>query len=702
MVPKETRLTAIASVMGALLVLLTIFVDFSEALTFALVPKRVSSSFFNQTNRGCQDAARILKNTCIYTGPLSPDKVVPEEQAEFIAAIIANGTVDGMAISVSSEEIIAPLIDQAVDAGIPVVTFDSDAPNSKRIAYVGTDNTFLGTQIAKVLKQLQPEGGTFGVISTPGANIAERENGFRYELLENSNNVWSELMGSPTSFKDHQEGLNQTQEFANLNPTAIALMLEGPMKDDNWEPLVDSNSEKGIVYVAGDDSDKQLDLLSRRKCQGLVGQLPYEMGYIAMQVLDELVRNQTYPDEIVGTNVVTHIQVPLILPPLTVDENRTGGLAIVGYILFGLVTVTAFGFIGWTYHSRKLHAVKASQPIFLIMVALGVLIMASSIIPLSFDDSTGHLGSTGICMSVPWLCFMGFSITFAALYSKTKRINKIFRSGQMFTRVKVKAQHVVIPFLVLVSLNAIVLICWTVLDPLTYVRANHAGLDGWNRVISTYGTCQSQHGYRYVIPLTLINLIVLLIANYQAYEARKIKSEFSESKYIGLAMASMLQCGVIGIPILFVVRQQPQAFYIILVLVLFIISEVVLLLIFAPKIILQDSYSRAAPEQQRQMILGAVRESQETSHAVGPSTIASRITLQPQRRNMTKSTVDASQELFSAEQDSHAKSITFGASTSGVPVLRPIKSAESTCQLRSTTESTVTASQEISTAEDKL
>lgn len=131
-----------------------------------------------------------------------------------------------MAISVFSEEVISPLIDQAVEAGIPVVTFDSDAPNSKRSVYVRTDNSFFGKQIAKVLKQLQPDGGTFGVISRAGVNIMEREKGFRYELLENSNGVWTEVEGSPTSPTSTEEALNQTQGFADLNATAIALMLE--------------------------------------------------------------------------------------------------------------------------------------------------------------------------------------------------------------------------------------------------------------------------------------------------------------------------------------------------------------------------------------------------------------------------------------------------------------------------------------------
>lgn len=74
------------------------------------------------------------------------------------------------------------------------------------------------------------------------------------------------------------------------------------MRADEWESLVDGNREKGIIYVSGDASLNQLDLLSRRKCHGLVGQLPYEMGFLAIQVLNQLVRNQTtVQDEIIGT-----------------------------------------------------------------------------------------------------------------------------------------------------------------------------------------------------------------------------------------------------------------------------------------------------------------------------------------------------------------------------------------------------------------
>lgn len=576
-----------------------------------MIPKS-KSSFFLQAERGCVDAARNLEHnvTCDFIGPESTAEVVPERQATFIAELLANGTIfDGLAISVEKVDLVSPLIDQAVQAGIPVVTFDSDAPDSSRSLYVGTDNAFFGKQIAKVLKQLKPNGGTVGVISTGLANVKERENAFRKELLQNSNGVWKEVEKSPSNSGSDAEAVNDTEAFAQLDSTAIALMLESPMRTQQWEPLVQKYRENDIVYVSGDASVNQLDMLSRRKCHGLVGQLPYEMGYLSIQALYDLVQGETIEQEIVGINVVTHIMVPLVLPELVVDDNRIGQIAICGYILFALIVIEAIGFSYWTFHCRNLKVVKASQPLFLIMVAFGVLIMACTIIPLSFDDSTAKTDSTGICMSVPWLYSTGFTITFAALYSKTRRINHIFHSGETFARVEVKPHHVLIPFLVLLSLSTIVLLCWTVLDPLTYVRVNHAGVDGWNRVISTYGTCRSNHGLRFFVPLVILNVIVLIIANWQAYQARTIKSEFSESKYIGLSIASMLQCGALAVPILFLVRDNPEAFYLVVVFAIFIVSEGVLLLIFVPKIVLQDTYSHSAPEEQRRMILGAVSSS---------------------------------------------------------------------------------------------
>ena len=80
---------------------------------------------------------------CMFVGPVTADV---EEQKRIALDLIKNGSVDGISISVIDEAVATEVIDEAVAAGIPIITFDSDAPQSKREAYVGTDNLAFGEE----------------------------------------------------------------------------------------------------------------------------------------------------------------------------------------------------------------------------------------------------------------------------------------------------------------------------------------------------------------------------------------------------------------------------------------------------------------------------------------------------------------------------------------------------------------------------
>jgi ABC-type sugar transport system substrate-binding protein len=587
------------------------FVCEAKSWTFALVPKSVDNPFFDVARDGCMDQAAILGVTCLYTGP--PAIVTDTDgsiQAQIISDLIDAQAIDGLAVSVGIEGAIEPVIEKAVLAGIPVVTFDSDAPNSKRSAYIGTDNYFFGVELAKVLKQLKPSGGLYGTVGCMSPNIHERMRGFEDEL--SAGGEWTAVEGSPGDTRRNLTvGIELMRKFAKLNVTAITPVMGGPMRSGLWKEFVDEHRHLDITLVSGDAMPNQLEFLSRGYVQGLVGQLPYEMGFMAIKALYDLAEGGLVSQEMIGTNVLTHLKVPLILPELTVDHNLLGNLHVVGFILFGLIACVALGFGIWTYRLRNVRVVKVAQPMFLIMVAIGVLVMASSLIPLSFDDSGAPENQTDregalICMSVPWLGFCGFTITFSALMSKTMRINRIFHSKVRFGRVKVTIRDVMAPFVVLLSANIVILICWTVIDPLVYVREASAGTDGWNRIISTFGSCRSDHVARYLIPLAFVNLSVLVIANWQAYVSRVIESEFSESKYIAMTMASLLQATLTGVPILFVERESPQTFYLVLTFMVFVICMAVLLLIFVPKVVMTEAFTRRKEEERQQLILRSI------------------------------------------------------------------------------------------------
>lgn len=297
---KTLALAALASIslMGA--------VQAQEKLKFAVVPKAMNNPFFDLTRDGCMAEAQKLGNVeCIYQGPVEHE---PATQAQIIDDLITQG-VDGLAISVSDAAAATTLIDKAVAAGIAVITFDSDAADSKRVAYVGTNNKDFGVALGEELLKIKPEGGTYGMISGGAAapNLAERVDGVRQAL---QGSKWTEVPGSPTfSNDDVALAVQQAGDLKTANPDLGAIVPVGgwPLfAPDGWKNFVDplkaDVDSKKLALVAADTLPAELQLLKEGYVHALVGQRPYEMGEVAMQTLLKI-KNGEKVDEIIYTGL---------------------------------------------------------------------------------------------------------------------------------------------------------------------------------------------------------------------------------------------------------------------------------------------------------------------------------------------------------------------------------------------------------------
>jgi competence protein ComGC len=112
-----------------------------------------------------------------------------------------------------------------------------------------------------------------------------------------------------------------------------------------------------------------------------------------------------------------------------------------------------------------------------------------------------------------------------------------------------------------------------------------------------------------LLPLAVINMVVLGIACWQAFEGRNIESAFSESRYIGYSVASLFQAFLTGLPISVIVKDDPRAFYLVLMLMIFVLSEGILLLIFLPKMIMASTFARMSLTEQRKEISAQIKKS---------------------------------------------------------------------------------------------
>ena len=286
---------------------------------------------------------------------------------------------------------------------------------------------------------------------------------------------------------------------------------------------------------------------------------------------------------------------PLPLPPVDVDMNLVPtSLLAFCLTLCGLVMILAVWWIYWTFKNREKDIVKASQPIFLFQICVGTFLISSAVIPMSMQEPVSQQGLDISCMATLWLYSVGFVTAFSALFTKTWRLNKLFGSSQKLRRVVVRPRDVALPFIALMVLNIVVLLAWTLHSPLVWERQVVDSYDKFGRSVESVGMCASTNTMYtsiYLSMLAAINISVLIFANYQAYMARNLPSEFSESTYIAIAMGSFLEVAALGIPLLFVSTSDSSIRYLIRSVLTIATSLSPLLPIFLPKY-LQRSVNR--------------------------------------------------------------------------------------------------------------
>jgi hypothetical protein len=265
------------------------------------------------------------------------------------------------------------------------------------------------------------------------------------------------------------------------------------------------------------------------------------------------------------------------------DLHQLGsGIRGYGFAIASITMLVAVIFASWSYMYRTTLVVRASQPFFLILICMGVFVLSSSIFPMAIDDGfASEEVCDKACMAVPWLISMGWSIIFSALYAKLRRVNLVISNAIAFRSIKVSEKDVMLPFAVLFTCNMILMTLWTILDPLV-----------WNRIqtspTESYGACvvglKENASWKVIVCfISVLNGAALIGANIEAYKARNVDTGYGESTFIGLIMGSFLQVVAVGLPLFFLVNDNPTARFFLTSSMVFIMSMSVLLLLFVPK-----------------------------------------------------------------------------------------------------------------------
>jgi ribose transport system substrate-binding protein len=152
----------------------------------AMIAKSSNNPSFLAARMGAENRARELSaeiNVPIAVEWLTPPQEDAKVQAKRITQAV-NDHVDAILVSISDAAEITPVIDDAVSRGVPVMTFDSDAPDSRRFAFCGVDDIEAGRAVMRELVPLVPAKAKVAILAgNEGAlNLRQRVQGAKEEV----------------------------------------------------------------------------------------------------------------------------------------------------------------------------------------------------------------------------------------------------------------------------------------------------------------------------------------------------------------------------------------------------------------------------------------------------------------------------------------------------------------------------------------
>jgi ribose transport system substrate-binding protein len=269
-------------------------------LKFALIPKGLDIPVFNYANQGAQrEAARVGDVEVIYRGP---DRADDLKQREVFESFISQ-RVDGIAISVTNAESLTPAIDKAVAAGIPVVTWDSDAPASKRFAFYGVDDFQSGQEMGRQAAELLGGKGTVAYLTSLGANNLARR-------LDGVKDILSKYPGIKVveTYDCKEDSVLASQLIAagtNRYPDLGAWISVGgwPVFTQNALAPVPATTK----VISFDTNPPAPDLIKAGKVQVLIGQKYFGWGSETVKLLRDYIKGTKPAATIIdsGVDVVT-------------------------------------------------------------------------------------------------------------------------------------------------------------------------------------------------------------------------------------------------------------------------------------------------------------------------------------------------------------------------------------------------------------
>jgi ribose transport system substrate-binding protein len=275
----------------------TLHAEQKKSYTIGLVAKSQGNPVFQAARVGAMDAARDLGKKYginIKIDWRTPNEEDAQKQAEAIEQLVLAGA-DGIAVSCSDANKLTDAINSAVNNGVPVATFDSDAPASKRFVTFGIDDVKCGEQVMQELARFMDGKGVVAILAgNPNApNLQKRVQGVKNAAKKYPD---IKIRGVYYHKETPQDAAAEVERVMQANPdiTGWAMIGGWPLFTDDalkWAPGT-------VKCVSVDALPAELAYLRSGHVQMLLAQQVYEWGYRSTEHLINKIYLKKHPPSV--------------------------------------------------------------------------------------------------------------------------------------------------------------------------------------------------------------------------------------------------------------------------------------------------------------------------------------------------------------------------------------------------------------------
>lgn len=267
-----------------------------EERYIAVISKGSQHQFWRTVEQGARDAGEELGVKISYEAP--EDETQIDVQIKMMEKAIKEKA-DAIVLGPLDTEKLNDVVDEAVEAGIPVITLDSDITTKSRVATIGTSNESAGAIAARnAAEQMGGKGKVAIIAHVEGSQTAiERRSGFIDELKAYEGDI--EIVG--TSYCDGDAGKAKEQALDYLKRYPELKCIYGANEGSAVGAAAavrELNKQESVRVIGFDSSDEEIAYLEEGVIDGMMVQNPYNMGYLGVRNINKVLDGKEIEEKI--------------------------------------------------------------------------------------------------------------------------------------------------------------------------------------------------------------------------------------------------------------------------------------------------------------------------------------------------------------------------------------------------------------------